>query len=143
MKREHSAGVVVYFKPISGDKEIEYLILHYGSGHWDFPKGKLEAGETEIEAALRELKEETGLEAMLNPDFEDSLSYFFKTPQGQLVHKKVTFFVGETFTQTVTLSYEHIGYKWLVFKEAVKQLTFENARQVLIHADQFVKTLQH
>ena len=142
MKNEHSAGVIVYYKSHASD-EPSYLILHYGSGHWDFPKGKLEASETEIEAALRELKEETALEAMLNPDFEESLAYFFRSPGGELVHKKVTFFIGETFRQDVTLSYEHVGYKWLTFAEAERQLTFENARQILINAHQFIKSLSH
>ena len=51
MAYENSAGVIL----IKGDK---YLILHYEEGHWDFPKGNIEEGESEEEAALRELEED-------------------------------------------------------------------------------------
>ena len=43
------------------DPEIEYLLLNYPAGHWDFPKGRIEKGETEIETARREIKEETDI----------------------------------------------------------------------------------
>ena len=75
MKREFSAGVVVFSMR---NKTIEYLLLHYASGHWDFPKGHIEKGETKQETALRELKEEAGMSAQLCEGFEDSFEYFFK-----------------------------------------------------------------
>ena len=57
MLMEHSCGAIVFVR----HKEREYLLLHYGMGHWGFVKGHVEDNETEKETALRELKEETGL----------------------------------------------------------------------------------
>ena len=137
MKREVSAGVVVYRRDAATQEPL-YLVLHYISGHWDFAKGKLEGSETKKQAAVRELQEETSLVANLNNDFEQSLSYIFRNRQGELVDKEVTFFLGQAVSENVTLSREHVYYKWLPFKEAVKQLTYDNARQILTRAHQLL-----
>ena len=60
MKAVQSAGIVVYYQE---NKHIEYLVLQYAAGHWDFEKGHIETGETKEEAAKRELMEEAGLQA--------------------------------------------------------------------------------
>jgi len=130
-----SAGVVVYFKR---NEKREYLLLHYESGHWDFPKGKIEEGETKQQAALRELKEETGLLATIHPGFEYTFEYFFKDKSGEFAKKKVYFFVGRSKAKRVDLSYEHIGYEWLAFDEACEKLTYKNAKQLLQKADTFL-----
>src|SRR5665647_371337 len=88
-----SAGIVVYYKD---NDRIEYLVLQYGAGHWDFAKGKLEEGETKIDAAIRELQEETSLTGVdIKPGFEESLIYRFKDFKGHMVEKTVHFFVGK------------------------------------------------
>jgi len=53
----------------------------YPGGYWEFPKGKLEPGETDEAAAHRELKEETGLEVTLIPDFKETITYRFRDRQ--------------------------------------------------------------
>src|SRR5271156_3659991 len=96
---EQSAGVVA-FRVEEGGGRL-YLLLDYGR-HWDFPKGHLEAGETPIEAARRELKEETGVGRVeILPNFAAKISYFFrekrkgaKGKSSVLIHKTVTFFAG-------------------------------------------------
>jgi len=135
MIEQHSAGIIVY---CIKDYEIRYLILHYVSGHWDLAKGKLEAGETNMQAAHRELHEETGLTSQVIPGFEESLSYIFKA-RGKIVKKTVTFFVGETNQQTVRLSREHQGYLWLSYEKAYEKLTYTNAKELLVHVDEFLK----
>ncbi len=143
MKIENSAGVVVFIeKLVAGEMKRLYLILHYRKGHWDLPKGKLEDKETKLEAAVRELKEETGLEAYVYPDFEHSLSYFFKDNNGELIHKTVTFFVGKAHSENVILSPEHLFYKWVLLRDALKEVTYLNARQILSMADQYVSSLE-
>ncbi len=132
--QEISAGVVVYFKD---DNKILYLTLHYESGHWDFPKGHVEENEKVEETALRETKEETNLDVDLQENFKKSLSYFYRR-DGLLVSKTVYFFLGQTPNKKVKISSEHIGFKWLIFEDALELLTFDNAKEVLKKAHEFL-----
>lgn len=131
MKTVHSAGIIVYY---SNQDNKEYLLLHYPSGHWEFPKGKLEEGETQEQAAIRELKEETGLEVSLKPDFHETITYFFKGFDGQPIAKTVYFFIGEVMSKQITLSHEHQGYAWLLYDDALKRLTYDNAKKAFVKA---------
>jgi len=136
MKREYSAGTIVYFE---NKKGREYLLLHYQSGHWDFPKGHIEKEETKQQAALRELKEETGLGATLIDGFEESFSYFHYLPQTkELSHKTVSFFIGKVASKNVRLSHEHVDYVWLSFDQAIEQLTHDNAKELLKEVNHFL-----
>lgn len=134
MIEQQSAGIITFAHK---NHETKYLILHYLSGHWDFPKGKLEENETNQQAAARELQEETGLSAQLIPGFQESLSYTFKE-RGKLIRKTVTFFVGITDEQPVRLSREHTGYLWLPYEKAHEKLTYQNAKDLLRKADEFL-----
>lgn len=106
MKHIESAGVVVYIKT---DKTVKYLLLHNTKGHWDFPKGKIEAGEDTLTAALRELQEEAGITVNVGNGFEYSYSYSFNDYDGQKAHKTVSFFLGEAQSTAVILSSEHLN----------------------------------
>jgi len=118
---------------------LQFLLLHYSKGHWDFPKGHIEENESAEEAMLRELKEETGIASVkVIPGFEERITYFFKQ-NGETIKKEVIFFLVESATKGVRLSFEHIGYEWLPYKEAVKKVTFNNAKQVLKKAYEFLK----
>jgi len=132
MRHIESAGIIVYY-------QNEFLLLHYAHGHWDLPKGKLEAGETKQQAALRELQEETGLQADIISEFSTSFSYIYTEVDGILTKKTVYFFLGEAKSKKVVLSHEHIGYAWLPYQDAHKQLTFDNAKEALAKAYQFLQ----
>ncbi len=135
MKQEYSAGIILYRIE---DKQRFYLLLHYQSGHWDFVKGHIEQGESKEQAAVRELQEETGItQVELDKEFKESFSYFFKSPKGELIHKTVYFLIGKTDEKEIKLSHEHIGFAWLPFKEALEQLTYQNARELLEKADKY------
>jgi 8-oxo-dGTP pyrophosphatase MutT (NUDIX family) len=135
MINEKSCGAVVYAK----NPELKYLLLQYEAGHWDFVKGNVEEGETEKETTLRELREETGIaDAQFIEGFKEHITYFYKR-QGSTVFKEVIFFLMESKTTNVTLSFEHIAFEWLNYKDAMKRLTFKNARDVLQKADEFIK----
>lgn len=134
MQFQFSAGFVLFNEK---DGQREYLLLHYPHGHWDLPKGKIEQGESKYEAALRELHEETGLDAVILDGFERSFDYFFKA-EGQLIKKTVYFFIGKTNKRDITLSHEHIGSAWLSRDEAIERLTFQNAKELLKEADAFL-----
>lgn len=135
LKKELSAGCVVYKK----DNPVKYLLLHYEAGHWDFPKGHVEQGETEEQAALRELREETGIGSThLLPGFKETISYYHSL-QGQAFFKEVVFYLAEAKTEEVTLSSEHIGFAWFSYENAMRKLTYRNAKDVLEKAQDFLK----
>lgn len=136
-RQERSAGVIAYHYDIERGRRL-YLMLRYPSGYWDFPKGRLESEETVLSAALREFEEETGLTVALEPKFEYSVSYDFRDRDGVAVHKQVTFFTGKALSNNVVLSHEHEEHAWLSLGDALKLLTYHNARQVLQLADQFL-----
>lgn len=135
MKEQISAGIITFRMK---DDSPEYLLLHYPHGHWDLPKGKIEDEESLQQAALRELQEETGLSAELIEGFESSVDYIFKH-DGQLIKKTVVFFVGLASEGEITLSHEHIGFEWLSYQDALKRLTFDNAKQLLERAKIFLE----
>ncbi len=137
MKQIFSAGVVVFAQE---NDRTEYLLLHYPAGHWDLPKGKIEEGETKQETALRELYEETRLHTKLKNGFEEELYYYFHDFKGNKVKKTVYFFVGQTEKQEIIISEEHQGYDWLPYGPALKQLTFECAKELLKKAHKFIES---
>jgi len=135
MKKLFSAGLIL-FRVVDGERL--YLLLHYPHGHWDFVKGKIEEGESKQEAALRELEEETGLEAEIMDGFEEQISYTFRQ-EDELIEKTVYFLIGQTDREAVELSHEHIDFAWLAYNQAEGQLTFANAKEVLKKAELFIR----
>jgi 8-oxo-dGTP pyrophosphatase MutT (NUDIX family) len=132
---ERSAGAVV-FRRESGSPR--YLLLKYPAGHCDLPKGNIEKGEEPIQTMLREVREETGLvDLRVVPAFQHKIEYFYRR-EGRKVHKTVVFFLAETFTAKVTISFEHRDYGWFDFAEAIKTVTYPNARRLLREAEAFV-----
>jgi len=137
MPFEKSAGAVIVRKK---GGTVQYLLLHYESGHWDFPKGHIEKGEKELETVKREIEEETGLRDLeFIEGFKEWIKYFFKH-EGKTIFKIVTFYLVETKSEKVKLSFEHIDYQWLPFKKALKQLTFKNAKKILKEANDFLQS---
>ena len=135
MQTEKSAGIVLIRN--NSDKN-EFLLLNYPQGHWDFVKGKIEKNETLHEAAIRETREETGITNIEFFDgFEESVEYDFRFKKED-IHKKVIFFLAKTSEKNIKLSHEHNDYIWLEYDDALKKTTFENARNVLIKANEFL-----
>jgi len=131
MIEETSAGIVLFRKE---DSKILFLLLHYPSGHWDFVKGKMEKGESTHETAIREAQEETGItDITFLENFEEWIKYDFQY-QGELVHKKVVFFLAETKTKEVMISHEHLDYTWMDYNTSMEKTTFDNAKTVLTRA---------
>ena len=137
MRKQKSAGIVL-FRNISN--ENEFLLLNYPQGHWDFIKGKIEQNETPHETAIRETKEETGITNIEFVDgFEESVEYDFRFKK-EGIHKKVIFFLAKTNEKNIKLSHEHNDYLWLEYNDALKKTTFENAKNVLTKANEFLSS---
>lgn len=144
---EKSAGAVVFRL---SDEGIKYLLLHYISGHWDFPKGHIESGESETAALEREVSEETGIKQLdILPNFRSSIRYFYRAKDKEKerrrkeghslnVFKKVVYYLAETNESAVRISAEHIGCEWLVYGDAMERITFQNGKRILKKAQCFL-----
>jgi len=128
MIEERSAGTVLFYET---EKEKFFLLLNYPSGHWDFVKGNIEESEKPKQTVVREVKEETGITDIEFIDgFEDKIEYHYQR-DGHLVHKEVVFFLARTKTTNVKISYEHLGFVWLAFDDAIKKITYKNSKQIM------------
>ncbi len=136
MLREKSCGAVVY---INNQEKTRYLLLNYVAGHWDFVKGNVEPNEAEKQTVTRELQEETGItNAQFIADFREAINYFYRR-QGLTVNKEVVFFIMDSQIEKVELSFEHVGFIWLDYRQAMEKLTFKNAKDVLQKAHDFLQ----
>jgi len=140
MKHEKSAGAIVFRK----DKNVVYyLLLDYKRKieYLNFPRGNIEEGESEKETALREIKEETGLDVQLIEGFRETMHWFYRK-EGDTVSKNVILFLAEAKTDKVKLSEEHVGYEWLTFEKAIDKLNFDNSKEALRKAQDFLSNLE-
>lgn len=135
---ERAAGFVL-FRIIHAVRQ--YLLLrHRSGGHWAFPKGRLEFGETEIEAAVREIFEETSINQLYPiPGFRAISNYSFQR-NGQRIAKTVAYYLAETDQLEVSLSTEHTEFQWLGFEDATAELTFDESRRILSDADRLLES---
>ena len=135
MINEISAGIVFFLNVSS---ENQFLLLNYPQKHWDFVKGKIEKNEEARETARREAEEETGItEFKFIDGFEEYVEYDFRF-KNEDIHKKVIFFLAKTDTRKIRLSNEHFDSTWLGYNDALKKITHENAKNVLIKANKFL-----
>ena len=133
---ETSAGAILY---TCKDGEIRYLLIRDFHGNWGFPKGHLENEETEIEAAEREIFEETGIKALIDEDFRDELNYTM--PNG--IDKKSIYFLASYEDQIPVKQEEEVQeIKLLDYEDTLDILTFENMKEVLRKADRYIHEKQ-
>ena len=126
---EKSCGAVIWQKENSG---IMYLLARHNGGHWSFPKGHVEQGETEVDTARREIWEETGLSAKIDTDFRQVVTYY---PKPGIV-KDVVFFLATIIDGTEKAQEEEIAeIRWFSFEDARDHITFASDEDVLLAAN--------
>lgn len=122
-----SCGVIPYRQ--NGD-EKEFLVLLQTNNCWSFPKGHMDAGETETQTALRELAEETGLTASLVPGARAVSEYDIRP----LTRKQAVLFLGEVQGDVIPQEKEIVSYRWVKADELQNYLqpdTYEACAQLL------------
>ena len=142
MLYQKSVGFIIFRRhPKEG---VQYLVLYHGGSYWNFPKGKVEQGESELETGLRELAEEAGLtEVKVIEGFREQTQFMFReTHDGSnaLIKKDFIVYLGEVAAKAdVVISSEHSGYAWFNFEQASKFIKFKNLKEILAEADNLIK----
>ena len=149
MNKEQSVGAILFY--LKGDLP-HYLLLKYPSSqyittaegsavpeYWEFPKGHVEEGEEELDTLGREIREETGItDIELHKPFREEIAYHFKRGD-TMVYKHVIFYLAQVQNQSVSVSHEHLGFKWLPYSQAHVLTPFEKSKEVLQKANEFVE----
>ena len=129
MRHEKSCGALVY--RYENDALLLLLLRHRHGGHWAFPKGHVEAGETEEQTAHREIFEETGVKVTLQPNFRHVVEYSPKPG----VKKQVVYFLGEAHgAELVRQEEESSELHWVPIRDALRAVTFDNDRMLITTA---------
>lgn len=134
--RETSAGGVVFRREQGAPL---FLLIRDSYANWGFPKGHLENGERAEDAAVREVREETGLDELTLRGMIETIDWHFRF-RGRLIHKVCHFYLMET-TQATTAPQHAEGItacQWSAFGDATDAISYANARQVLRRAHEMI-----
>lgn len=138
MLHEKSCGAIVY-RRFHGNVEV-LLIKHINSGHWSFPKGHVEGEETEVETARREIKEETGLNVIIDQTFRETVSYSPKRD----TQKIVVYFLAMARNYDFIPQAEEIAeIRWVDIGRATQLLTYENDKTIIAKAKAAIRNIPH
>ncbi len=135
MKYEKSCGAVIW-RNNCGKREYLLILNKKGAayGHWGFPKGHVEEGESEHDTARREILEETGLNINTFADGFRVVSRYNPSPN---VEKDAVYFLSEITDNNITLQESEVAeYRWLGFEDAKKLLSFDDS--ILKKAESFL-----
>jgi 8-oxo-dGTP pyrophosphatase MutT (NUDIX family) len=154
MKYETSAGGVVYralrnskqdvsqysraLRPLRGLRNVEFLVVqHSGHHRWVLPKGLIDLGETKEAAAVREVKEEAGVEAEAE-DYLGEFTIFYTSPDKEKVRKTSHFFLMryKAGDPSKELGWEMKDFVWLLEKEAIEKLDYPGEKKMIEKASE-------
>jgi len=138
MIKDYASGVILFYR---FPNKIKYLLLKHRQGHWAFCKGHKKTGETKIDTAIRELREETGITKMtlLRKSILVRESYIMKNGYGVKKQKINDFFIAESKKKKVIIDgKEIINYRWCGFNAALSQITFNQSKIALKKANKIV-----
>lgn len=126
LQQEKSCGAVIFRNK---DEHTEFLLIQSkDNSYWGFPKGHVEEMESEIDTAIREVYEETGLNIEIDDGFSLETEYFISID----ILKKVVYFIGEAEDEPVKIQTEEVeDYKWVQYSDAMDLLTYESSKKLL------------
>ncbi|MGB0766547.1 MAG: bis(5'-nucleosyl)-tetraphosphatase [Phycisphaeraceae bacterium] len=134
MATDFSCGVIPV-RVVDGVRE--FLLVKHKAGHWSFPKGHPDDGESHVQTALRELKEETGIARVdLDEDRSFEETYDFTKRSGKRVRKRVVYFLGRVSAgQSIRLQASEVAdYAWGDAAETRERMSFDEGRALLDRA---------
>lgn len=121
-----------------------YLLIRHLGGHWAFPKGHKKKNETDVEAARRETREETGLEPLELLDESTFAEQYVVRKKGKSMLKTVTYYIARMPSDEVRIQASEIReYAWLNYREALDRFTFPDGAEILKQAHAHVLRLAH
>ncbi len=127
---EKSCGAIIFYKTKQNTKIL--LVKNNNGRYWSFPKGHIEGNENEHQTAIREIKEETGLDVTICSGFREISEY---CPFGK-IRKRVVFFLAQAFTDNVKIQEEEIdSYIWVDLQQAKKLCSYDNDMRILNKAE--------
>ena len=130
-----SAGAIL-FRDTRGERE--YLLLKSRPGDWEFPKGGVEGEEELQQTAIREVKEEAGIEDFrLIDGFREEYDYVFEAG-GNTIHKTVHLFIARSFEASAELSTEHRDLQWRDYEQALNTITQDGPREIFERAHAYL-----
>lgn len=120
-----------------------FLLIQHRAGHWGFPKGHADPGETALQAACREFNEETGISEYQVLEEVSYLEQYTFTRRGQKFEKTVLYYPALVQSEQVKFQQEEIqAYKWESYEGAIARLSFDGSKQVLIAVNQYLQQKQ-
>ena len=141
--KDFSYGVVPIYKKTTGLDEPYFLLIEQHGEFWSFPKGHKEEGESDFEAARRELFEEVGISDGNLIESEKFIECYSFQQKGITLDKTVSFYPFITDSLEVRIDKNEVtDSRWVRYEEAIKMLTFKETKAVLDQADNWLKTLK-
>ena len=121
LKKEKSCGCII----LKNKKVL--LVYEKNRNFWGFPKGHMENGETEIETALREVKEEVGLDVEIDKERRYTLNYIIRDE----IDKTTVLYIAKSKNDEIIMQENEIeNIRWCSFEEALNILTFDNWKEM-------------
>lgn len=138
IKKDEAFGIIPILRR---DDTYLFLLIQHHAGHWGFPKGHADPGESAVQAACRELVEETGISDYKLVDTISFTEQYTFMRDRQRFQKTVIYFPALVLSPAVTHQKEEIrAYTWANFETAIARLSFGGARRILTDVIEYLAT---